>query len=283
MPRLSLPWSPSSRWSRIQIAGWILFAASAAVLLTRNLRQPPAPPPEAESRKSAPSQHSVGAWWFTGAPAPAGEPADLTGVWFGEPIADLSKAALPGQEMVLTPFGKQRYETVDHSKNPTGQCLPPGPVRIMLMMLPMMIVQRSDIVLFLSEYQRTYRMIYTDGRGHDPDVKDYPEWMGSSVGHWEKDTLVVDTVAINDRSWLDVWGHEHSDQLHLTERFRLVDPDTLEQLATFEDPVFFVKPFTIRKVMTRQIGDRILDSACLENEKDQKNLVPTFGAEGRGR
>ena len=268
------------RRSKIEVAGWALAAASVALLLARLVRQDPAAVPEAESRKMPAQEKPVGAWWYTGATAPAG-PADLTGVWFGDPVGDLSKAALPGQEMILTPLGKQRYDTVDHAKNPTSLCLPPGPVRITLMMLPMMIVQRPDVVLFLSEYQRTYRMIYTDGRGHDKDVKDYPEWMGSSIGHWEKDTFVVDTIAINDRSWLDVLGHEHSEQLHLTERLRLVDPNTLEQLTTFEDPIFFVKPFTTRKLMKRQIGDRILDNACLENEKDLRNLVPTLGDAGR--
>ena len=202
-------------------------------------------------------------------------------MWLGEPLFDLSQAALPGQKMILTPLGKHRYETVDHAKNPTNQCLPPGPVRISLMMLPMMIVQRADVVLFLSEYQRTYRIVYTDGRGHDPDAKEYPEWMGSSIGHWEKDTLVVDTIGLIDRTWLDVAGHEHSDQLHLTEKYRLLDPNTVEQLTTFEDPIFFAKPFTTRRLLKRQIGDRILDGSCLENEKDLKNMVPTFGAEGR--
>jgi len=254
-------------------------ALSLALVASRFVKRPPAP--VAESRQSPPKPKSTGAWWFTGSPAPAGEHADLTGVWLGDSLADLSKAALPGQEMILTPLGKHRFDTVDHSKNPTNLCLPPGPVRITLMMLPVMIVERPDVVLFLSEYQRTYRIIYTDGRGHDPDVKDYPEWTGSSIGHWEKDTLVVDTIAINDRTWMDVTGHEHSDQLHMTERFRLSDPNTLEQTTTFEDPVFFVKPFTTRRLLKRQIGDRILDHFCQENEKDLKNLVPTYGDAGR--
>ena len=263
----------------IAIAGWVLVALSLALVASRFVKRPPAP--VAESRQSPPKPKSTGAWWFTGSPAPAGEHADLTGVWLGDSLADLSKAALPGQEMILTPLGKHRFDTVDHSKNPTNLCQPPGPVRITLMMLPVMIVERPDVVLFLSEYQRTYRIIYTDGRGHDPDVKDYPEWTGSSIGHWEKDTLVVDTIAINDRTWLDVTGHEHSDQLHMTERFRLSDPNTLEQTTTFEDPVFFVKPFTTRRLLKRQIGDRILDHFCQENEKDLKNLVPTYGDAGR--
>jgi hypothetical protein len=204
-------------------------------------------------------------------------------MWLGEPLFDLSEAALPGQKMILTPLGKHRYDTVDHAQNPTNRCLPPGPVRISLMLLPMMIVRRTDVVLFLSEYQRTYRIVYTDGRGHDPDAKEYPEWMGDSIGHWEQDTLLVDTIGLVDRTWLDVTGHEHSDQLHLTEKYRLLDPNTMEQLTTFEDPIFFAKPFTTRRLLKRQIGDRMLDDSCLENEKDLKNLVPTYGAEGRQR
>jgi hypothetical protein len=265
---------------KLEIAGWLVVAASAALLVPRLVRRQ-SEPPSAESRKVAPRPKSPGAWWFTGAPPPAGQPADLTGVWFGAPLVDLSKAAVAGQELALTPFGKQRYETVDHAQNPTNRCLPPGPVRIALMQLPVMIVQRPDVVLFLTEYQRTYRIAYTDGRGHAPDAKDYPDWMGDSIGHWEADTLVMDTTGLNDRTWMDVSGHEHSNQLHISERFRLLDSNTLEQLATFDDPVFFAKAFTTRRLLKRQIGDRILDASCLENEKDSGNLVPTLGATGR--
>jgi hypothetical protein len=67
----------------------------------------------------------------------------------------------------------------------------------------------------------------------------------------------------------------------MTERFKLTGPNTFEYVTTYEDPVFFVKPFTIKRVFKRQIGDRIMDQACMENEKDVKNLVPTIGDEGR--
>ncbi len=267
--------------SRVELIGWIIAVVSIVALGMRYFGYGRSAPPEAESRKTVSQPPpSAGAWWFRGAPAPPGLP-DLTGVWFGGAQGDVSKAAIPGQELIFTPFGKQRFDAVDHAKNPTNFCLPPGPVRIQLMMLPIMIVQRPDVVVVLSEFQRTYRLIYTDGRAHDPESKDYPEWMGDSIGHWEDGTLVVDTVNTNDRSWLDMLGHEHSDQLHLTERFRLVDANTIEHLTTFEDPVYFAKPFTTRKLMVRQVGDRILDNACEENEKDLKNLVPTIGAEGR--
>jgi hypothetical protein len=88
-------------------------------------------------------------------------------------------------------------------------------------------------------------------------------------------------VGINDRTWLDTSGHEHSEKLHMTERFRLPDRNTLEHVVTYDDPVFFQKAFTTRRLFKRQIGDRIMDHSCLENEKDLKNLVPTLGDAGR--
>jgi hypothetical protein len=239
-------------------------------------------PPAATDRKLPPKPAPEGAWWHTGAApvAQAGHP-DLTGVWFGGGSGDLSKATLPGQELVFTPLGKQRWDVVDHAKDPNTACLPPGPARMIMMAHPAMIVQRPDVIAVLTESQRTYRIIYTDGRGHPSDIADYPEWMGSSIGKWDGDTLVVDTIGINERSWLDTAGHEHSDKLHMTERFRLVDANSLEHIVTYDDPVFFVKPFTTRKLLKRQVGDRILDHSCLENEKDRDLLVPTLGDAGR--
>ena len=137
------------------------------------------------------------------------------------------------------------------------------------------------VIAFLTESQRTYRIVYMDGRGHPPDAQDYPEWMGSSIGRWEGDTLVVETIGIHERSWLDTSGHEHSDKLKMIERFRLSARNVLEHVVTYEDPVFFVKPFTTRREFKRQVGDQIMDHACLENEKDIKNLVPTLGDAGR--
>ena len=238
--------------------------------------------PIATDRKLPPKPEPTGAWWQRGAAPVAqdGHP-DLTGVWSGRPSGDLSESTLPGQDLVLTEHGQQRWETVDHALDPNTFCLPSGPARMIMMAHPAMVVQRPDVVAILTESQRTFRIIYTDGRGHPNDVYEYPEWMGSSIGEWEGDTLVVDTVAINDRTWLDTSGHEHSDQLHMTERFRLADPNTLEHVVTYTDPVFFVKPFTTRRVFERQIGDRILDHACLENEKDIELLVPTLGDAGR--
>jgi hypothetical protein len=231
-----------------------------------------------QPRKPKPT---VGAWWYKGDPQPPGPHPDLTGVWYGGGMGDIGKDVLPGEQLILTPLGAERYKNVDHSKDPNAKCLPPGPSRMVARAHPTMILQRPDVFAVLSESEHIYRLIYTDGRSQPADAKDYPAWFGYSVGKWEGDTLVVDTISVDDRTWLDGAGHEHSDKLHLTERFRLADPNTLEFIVTYDDPVFFVKPFTSKKVLRRQVGDYIYDHACEENEKDLEHLVPTLGDAGR--
>jgi hypothetical protein len=84
--------------------------------------------------------------------------------------------------------------------------------------------------------------IFTDGRPHDTALG--PLWMGDSIGHWEGDTLVTDTVNFNDKTWLDRIGHPHSDQLHVIERIRRVDRDHLVDEITIDDPKAYTKPWT---------------------------------------
>jgi len=202
-------------------------------------------------------------------------PPDMTGVWAPVGLRDISKVLAPGEEIVLTPYGQERLKTVDQANDPQARCLPFGPIRAVLGTIhPSMIVQHPSVVVFLTESQHTYRLIYTDGRSHPADIEDYPDWYGSSIGKWEGDTLVVETIGIDDRTWLD-GGHEHSIKLRLIERWRMVGPDSLQWTVTYEDPVFFVKPFTTTLTLHRAIGDRIMSHSCVENEIDSKHLVPT--------
>jgi hypothetical protein len=113
-----------------------------------------------------------------------------------------------------------------------------------------------------------------DGRSHPEDIADYPEWMGDSIGKWDGDTLVVDTVGINSRTWLDTVGHEHSDKLRLTERFQKTGPDSILWTVTFDDPVFFTKPWTATREFKRK-NTRIMSYSCEENEKDRGHLQST--------
>jgi hypothetical protein len=200
--------------------------------------------------------------------------ANLNGLWQAPYTPNL--AAAYGKELPFTTHGAEKWAKADTSKDPTGFCLPVGPARGIQAPFPFQIVQTPAMVAILFEYQRTYRMIYTDGRKPPDDIHDYPEWMGFSTGRWERDTLVVDTVAIDDRTWLDTAGHQHSDKLRLTERFRKVSETTIEWSVTFDDPVFFTQPWTVTRPLTRgKPTDRVMSYSCEENNKDIPHLRPT--------
>ena len=198
---------------------------------------------------------------------------DFSGFWVNQYTPDLSAAI--GQQPPFTDLGAERWRTVDTSKDPTGFCLPPGPSRGLTAPFPFLIVQHAEMVAILFEYQAIWRAIYTDGRGHPEDIADYPYFMGHSIGRWDGDTLVVDTVGIDERTWLDTAGHEHSAQLHLTERFRKVDADTIQWTVTFDDPLFFTRPWSLERTFRRgKPSDRVLPYTCTENNKDVDHLRP---------
>src|SRR5438552_17948351 len=132
----------------------------------------------AQSRRPKPT---VGAWWYKGDPQPPGPHPDLNGVWFGGGMVDIGKDVLPVEQLILTPYGAERYKKVDHSKDPNAKCLPPGPSRMVARAHPTMILERPDVFAVLSESEHIYRLIYTDGLSHSPDAKDYLAWFGYSV------------------------------------------------------------------------------------------------------
>ena len=150
-----------------------------------------------------------------------------------------------------------------------------GPSRGFTAPFPFLLVQHDKMISIMFEYQAIWRAIYLDGRGHPDDLADYPYFMGHSLGRWEGDTLVVDTQGIDERSWLDTAGHEHSAKLRLTERFKKTGPDTIQWTVTYEDPVYFTRPWSIERTFTRgKPGDRVLPYTCNENNKDVEHLRP---------
>jgi hypothetical protein len=169
--------------------------------------------------------------------------------------AEQYKAARRG---VANPWDKGA-DAVD----PTQSCYPYGPTRSYTVPRPWEIRQLPDITLILFERDHGVRRVFTDGRGH-PDGY-LVTWMGHSIGRYDGDTLVVDTVALQAQSWLDQLGHPHSDALHLVERFRLLDRNTLQILLTFDDPKAFTTPWTGKKVFLRgPPGLTILDDSLCE-------------------
>src|SRR4051812_26267192 len=196
---------------------------------------------------------------------------DLTGMWNVQYTPDLRKA-VEGGELPFTAYGAERWKNVDLKNDPTGLCLPVGPSRAFTAPFPVYFLQTPQVVGALFEYQTTWRMFYVNAE-HPANLGDYSEFMGHSIAKWDGDALVVDTVGINDRSWLDTAGHEHSDKLHLTERFEKVSEAAIKYSLTYDDPVFFVKPFTIVRTLERgSEKDRILAYSCEENNVDRDNL-----------
>jgi hypothetical protein len=206
---------------------------------------------------------------------------NLSGVWNTAPPAGAPVAAVIAYfstfgkgEPAMTPWAEAQYKagkpsfgpksvTMEQTNDPVYKCYPPGAPRVYLHPFPLQIVQIPGQVIMLFEYDHTVRHIYTDGRPHPDDLT--PTWMGHSIGHWEGDTLVVDTIGFNDKTWLDRIGHVHSDQLHLVERFRRVNENSLQLDLTIEDPKAFTKPINSTLSFQPKPGWDIMEHSCMDN------------------
>ena len=197
----------------------------------------------------------------------------LDGVWMERREAITFNAAEPPMQS----WAAERYRSAKpgygphataNSQDPVLNCLPPGVPRILLMPFPMQIAQLPGEVLMIFEYDHFIRAIYTDGRPHPKDLD--PTWMGDSIGKWEGDSLVVDTIGFNDKTWLDMVGHPHSDALHLTERIRRPDQTTLVDDITIADPKDFTKPWTGQQIFDLKPSWHLGEYICEDNMADPK-------------
>jgi hypothetical protein len=234
------------------------------------------------------------------APAPRaahGKP-DLSGVWQVEPtpaeemkrvIGDLSADSALGdnssafskylinilldfkpEESPLRPeFAHVLNERLG-KETPLTHCLPIGIPADDLLPGPFKIIQAPGLTLIRNEYENTFRQIYTDGRKAPADPE--PLWLGYSVGRWERDTLIVDTVGFNDRSWLDGMGHPHSESLHLTERFHRRDFGHLDVEVTIDDPKVYTKAFSVKFTELLQPDSDVTEYFCAEYERDNSHI-----------
>jgi len=170
---------------------------------------------------------------------------------------------------VRPPFGA--LQTFDNTNDPVQRyCDPPGVPRIYMYPWEITFIQTPKIVYILYEYTKIWRAINMD-REHpkDPDSS----WLGDSVGKYEGDTFVIDTVGFNDKTWLDQTGHPHSDALHVIERFRRLDHDKLELAVTIDDPKAYTKPWTVELHQLLVPDTDLLEYFCQENEKDAPHVI----------
>ena len=196
---------------------------------------------------------------------------DMTGVWTpagggGDGLAELEK--------LYTPAARAKMKGLGEPDDPLYRCLPYGvPRAIVSSPWPFQIVQRAGMMVVLTEYYHAFRLIPTDGSPHPVDV--LPSYFGDSTGRWEGDTLVVDIVGFNGKTWLadardrptptsnGVWLH--SDAMRVVERWRMIDADTIEYQAVVEDPQMLSAPWTTpRKTLRRQPFNKIGEGMCFD-------------------
>jgi len=152
--------------------------------------------------------------------------------------------------------------------DPLSSCYMAGVPRMMYLDFPFQIFQTPSAIALTFEWSLVYRLIHTDATPHP---KDYEAWMGDSRGSWDGDTLVVDVRNNNDKTWFDMAGDFHSDALHVVERYRMTDPDTIQYEATIEDSKVFTQPWTIRLPLRRRTDrDRLFEYVC-QAEKEEVN------------
>jgi hypothetical protein len=206
-------------------------------------------------------------------------PLDATGMWGGVPgesTKDLVQyLRRQGQDVPFTRFGAERYKNVDLSQDPDGRCLPPGPSRAITGTSPFFLVSHREVVSLSFDDHNNSRLIYLDGRKHPEDLDQHPTFMGHSIGRWEGNTLIVDTAGINELTWLDGVGLEHSDELRLTERFEVLSAGVIRYTVTYNDPAFFTMPWSVSLTLQRITDRRMLGYVCVDNNTEKENVVPT--------
>jgi hypothetical protein len=201
---------------------------------------------------------------------------DLNGVWemsFG------GRGGAAQQQLVLTPKYAamlKEFQANPPHDSPQANCVPPGMPGIMSQPYPIEILYTPGMVTVIAEAYMQVRHIYTDGRAHpdDPDLT----YNGNSIGHWDGDTLVVDSVGFTTDTPLGMnMGTRHSDKMHMVERFHLKDPKTLEISTTIDDPEALAKPFTRTIAYARHSDWTLAEYICQQNNR---NFVDASGKAG---
>jgi len=211
------------------------------------------------------------------APAPKradGKP-DLSGIWQPGPgyVVNIAKDLKP-EDVPMRPWAAALYRErqENNSKDdPTGYCVPGGVPRSDAVPYPFKILNSDGMVAILYEAVHSYRQIFMDGRVLPKDPN--PNWQGYSVGRWEGNSLVVDTVGFVENSWLDNGGHPGTESMHVTEYFERRDFGHLNIRIVIDDPKTYTRPWSVTLPYELLPDTELLEYICTENEKDLRHLV----------
>jgi hypothetical protein len=209
------------------------------------------------------------------APAPKtpdGKP-DFSGIWQAPDGRYLNNLAADGIQVPMQPWAEkllaERQENQAKDR-PSGECLPHSVTDFDAHFTPKKLIQTPGVLVILFESYHSWRQIFTDGRPL-PESRD-PAWFGYSAGKWQGNTLAVDTVGLNEKTWLDDIGHPHSDALRIIERFRRPDFGHMVVEVTIDDPKAYTKPWTVSIPWNYVADTELLDWVC-ENNKDPGHMV----------
>ena len=229
-------------------------------------------PPEANVPRTA----SGGVDLEAPPPRHANGHVDLQGVWMANDnryirdlALDIGEAKVPYQPWARR-LTDERKDGAHSREDPDAHCLPQGVPKIDYVSYPWKLVETPTSVVILFETFTFWRQIFMDGRTQDPSAK--PAWMGYSTGHWEGDSLVVETAGFNGKLWLDQIGHPTTDRLHVTERFTRTHYGHMRIDVTVDDPGAYTAPWSASQVVHLRSGWEPLEFICEENNQDTENL-----------
>jgi hypothetical protein len=235
-------------------------------------------------------------WQVQAQSPPAKSAANFSGVWLNRvqsPAFKGKQTEWTAEQLPFTAKGLQLFEANKPGKgprqappafsnDPLGTANPAGLYRTLIYFRPIEIIQLPDKIVQLYEWGKNWRTIYTDGRKVPDDVAAGPYWYGYSVGHSEGDTLVVNTLALDGRAWLDEWGLPMSDDMRVKERWQRIAPEKLQFTITVTDPTLYTRPWTSSPIALDLLHSdepqEIISAPMDENSFNEQIRNPAGGA-----
>jgi hypothetical protein len=222
---------------------------------------------------------------------PSADKRDFGGVWTPDQ-SNIYSYPPPGQRQHPPLKGKyaEAYEGVLKAaaagqviNDPGAACIPGGMPRIMVNPYPMEILHNRDRLTILFEYQNQVRRLFLDGRKHPSGDDLYPTYLGDSIGRWEGDALVVETIGLRADTMFDATGIPHSDKLTVSERIYKESPTKLVDEITAIDPEALSQPWTVKRTYSFRSDWQVMENICLENNRnpvDANGVTRTILADG---